>query len=207
MFTALEKQSNTFAGAKFMRKMFFFVLAAAALLLMVPAQNAQAQSETPKVEIGAQYSLLRLRDFDTTDNGVGTRVTFNLADSFGIEGEVNFFPQGRLNFANLLSDNSKRTQVLFGVKTGMRSEKAGIFGKFRPGFIRFSEGDTITGLSASDTEFALDFGGVFELYPTRHVALRFDVGDTIIRFSNPVIFGDTAYRHNLQISTGVAFRF
>jgi len=207
MFTALEKQSNTFAGAKFMRKMFLFVLAAAALLLMVPAQNAQAQSETPKVEIGAHYTLLRLRDFDTTDNGIGTRVTFNLADSFGIEGELNFFPQERLNFANLISGNSRRTQALFGVKTGMRSEKAGIFGKFRPGFIRFSEGDSIPGLSSSDTEFALDFGGVFELYPTRAIALRFDVGDTIIRFSNPAVFGDTAYRHNLQISTGVAFRF
>jgi hypothetical protein len=38
-----------------MRKMFFFVLAAAALLLMVPAQNAQAQSETPRVAFGAHY--------------------------------------------------------------------------------------------------------------------------------------------------------
>jgi hypothetical protein len=42
--------------SEFMRKMFLFVLAAAALLLMVPAQNAQAQSETPKVEIGMHYS-------------------------------------------------------------------------------------------------------------------------------------------------------
>src|SRR5215475_8750791 len=147
-----------------MRKMFFFVLTAAALLLMVPAQNAQAQSqsETPKVEIGAHYTLLRLRDFDTTDNGVGTRVTFNLADSFGIEGELNFFPQKRINFANLSSPDSRRTQGLFGVKYGMRSEKAGIYGKFRPGFIRFGEGDLVPG--RSQTEFAFDFGGVFELY-------------------------------------------
>ncbi len=166
-----------------MRKMFFFVLSAAALLLMVPSQNAQAQSEAPKVEIGAHYTLLRLRDFDTTDNGIGTRVTFNLAD------------------------NSRRTQGLFGVKYGMRSEKAGIFGKFRPGFMRFSEGDSVPGLTSSRTNFAFDFGGVFELYPTRPVALRFDVGDTIIRFSTPNVFGANVYRHNLQISTGVAFRF
>ncbi len=190
-----------------MRKMFFFVLAAAALLLMLPAQNAQAQSgsETPKVEIGAHYTLLRFRDFDTTDNGVGTRITYNVADSFGIEGELNFFPQKRFNFANLSSPDSRRTQGLFGVKYGMRSEKAGIYGKFRPGFIRFSEGDAIPGLSSSQTEFALDFGGVFELYPTRHVAFRVDVGDTVIRFSNLPI--PTFYSHNLQISTGVAFRF
>jgi hypothetical protein len=194
-----------------MRKMFFFVLAAAALLLMVPAQNAQAQSETPKVEIGAHYTFLRLRDFDTNDNGVGTRVTFNLADSFGLEGELNFFPQGRINFATLASANSRRTQGLFGVKTGLRSEKAGIFGKFRPGFVRFGENNIAgTPFSSSITQFAMDFGGVFELYPSRSVALRFDVGDTVIRFSNPNIVGvggDTVYSNNLQISTGVAFRF
>jgi hypothetical protein len=186
--------------------MFYLVLAAAALLLMVPTQNAQAQSgsETPKVEIGAHYTFLRIRDFglgSASDSGVGGRVTLNLADSFGLEGELNYFPEERVNFANGLSLNSKRTQGLFGVKTGMRSEKAGIFGKFRPGFMRFGEG---TG-GVSNTEFALDFGGVFELYPSRAVALRFDVGDTVIRFSNLPV--DTFYQHNLQISTGVAFRF
>jgi hypothetical protein len=185
-----------------MRKMFFFVLAAAALLIMVPAQNAQAQSrsETPKVEFGVQYTFLRLRDFDTNTSGAGGRATYNVTDNFGIEGEVNFFPQKFVNFANGSSLDSQRTQGLFGVKYGMRSEKAGIFGKLRPGFIRFGAGSSPVGQSA--TEFALDFGGVFELYPSRHVALRFDVGDTVIRFGN---LGLTS--HNLQITPGVAFRF
>jgi Outer membrane protein beta-barrel domain len=211
MFTALQKQSNTFAGAKIMRKMFFFVLAAAALLLMVPTQNAQAQSqsETPKVEIGAHYTLLRFRDFDITDSGVGGRVTFNLTDNFGVEGELNVFPQKRTNDSPLttfpLFVDSSRTQGLFGVKTGLRSEKAGIFGKFRPGFVRFGESGVIPGQSF--TQFALDIGGVFELYPTRHVALRFDIGDTVVRFGSNFTGGDAFYSNNLQISTGVAFRF
>ena len=196
-----------------MRKMFFFVLAAAALLLMVPTQNAQAQSETPKVEIGAHYTLLRFRDFSVTDSGVGGRVTFNLTDNVGIEGELNVFPQKRSTSLTspFLFVDSTRTQGLFGVKTGLRSEKAGIFGKFRPGFVRFGESNIAgTPLLPSITQFALDFGGVFELYPSRSVALRFDVGDTVIRFSNPNIVGvggDTVYSNNLQISTGVAFRF
>jgi hypothetical protein len=199
-----------------MRKMFLFVLAAAALLLMAPAQNAQAQSETPKVEIGTHYTLLRLRDFDTTDNGVGTRVTFNLADSFGIEGEVNFFPERRDNLAffSPLYLDSRRTQALFGVKYGMRSQKAGIFGKLRPGFVHFGEGRLNPGIvspglqpTASATEFALDIGGVFELYPSRPVAFRFDVGDTIIRFSGGGLARREGTSHNLQIAVGVAFRF
>ena len=189
-----------------MRNMFLFVLVTAAALLIVPAQNAQAQSrsETPKVEVGAQYTFLRLRDFDINDSGVGGRLTYNVTDNFGIEGEVNFFPQRRPNFATLTSTDSQRTQALFGVKYGMRSEKLGIFGKLRPGFIYFGQGTPVVpgGSSASATEFALDFGGVVELYPSRHLALRFDVGDTVIRFGG---FGFTS--HNLQITPGVALRF
>ncbi len=190
-----------------MRKMFFFLLAAAALLAIVPAQNAQAQSETPKVEVGAHYTLLRFRDFDITDNGVGGRVTFNLADSFAVEGELNFFPQKRANTITtpFLFVDSSRTQGLFGVKTGLRSEKAGIFGKIRPGFVRFGENAVTPGQSF--TQFALDFGGVFELYLSRSVALRFDVGDTVIRFGSNFTGGDAFNSNNLQISTGVAFRF
>ena len=192
-----------------MRKMFFFVLAAAALWLMVPAQNAQAQSETPKVEIGAHYTLLRFRDFDITDNGVGGRITFNLSDNIGLEGELNYFGQKRSSDSPLttfpLFVDSSRTQGLFGAKTGIRSEKAGIFGKFRPGFVRFGESGVIPGQSF--TQFALDIGGVFELYPTRHVALRFDIGDTIVRFGSNFTGGDAFYSNNLQISSGIAFRF
>ena len=193
-----------------MRKMFFFVPVAVVFLLIVQAQKAQAQSETPKVEIGAHYTLLRLRDFDTTDSGVGGRMTFNVTDGFALEGELNVFPEKRVNFANPFYVDSRRTQGLFGVKYGMRSEKAGIYGKLRPGFIHFGEGPvdpTIATLvaippRASSTEFALDAGGVFELYPSRPFALRFDVGDTIIRFG---ALGFTS--HNLQISAGVALRF
>lgn len=190
-----------------MRIMFLFVLAVVSLFYMVPAQNAQAQSETPRVEVGAHYTRLSLRDFGTTDNGVGTRLTLNITDGFAVEGEVNFFPRGRDNLAapTGFSGVSQRTQGLFGVKYGMRSEKAGIFGKIRPGFMHFGENSLEFSFSPpipTTTEFALDIGGVFELYPTRSVAFRFDVGDAIIRFGG---LGFTS--HNLQITTGVALRF
>lgn len=193
-----------------MRKMFFIVLAAATLSLLTPAQNANAQSETPKIELGAHYTVLRLRDFDTTDSGVGGRITYNITNSIGIEGEYNFFPEKRVLFTNPFYLNSRRTQGLFGVKAGMRSEKAGVFGKLRPGFVHFGEGTfdpTILTIlpvppAASSTEFALDAGGVLELYPSRAVALRFDVGDTMIRFGG---LGYTS--HNLQFTAGVGFRF
>ncbi|HEY8461323.1 MAG TPA: outer membrane beta-barrel protein [Blastocatellia bacterium] len=202
-----------------MRKMYYIILAAAALLLTVPAQNAQAQSsETPKVEVGVNYTLLRTFGFDlgnisfnSTDSGIGGRLTFNLNDNFSLEGEYNNFPQdGRVNLGNLSSVNSHKSQALFGAKYGMRSEKFGIFGKFRPGFVRFSQGDP-GALSivppSSETLFAFDIGGVFEIYPSRNVAFRFDLGNTLIRYSNADVFGDSFTQSNLQLSTGVAFRF
>ncbi len=69
-----------------MRKVFFFAAIVTMLSLLVLPQTAQAQSETPKLEVGLQYTLLRLRaiqalndpilditdpDFVVTDSGVG----------------------------------------------------------------------------------------------------------------------------------------
>jgi hypothetical protein len=198
-----------------MRKMFFLGMAAAALLLMVTAQNARAQSnsETPKIEIGAHYTVLRISGFggnDATDNGVGGRITYNINSKVGIEGEYNFFPEGRINFATLSTVlDSSRTQGLFGAKYAIaRSDSAGIFLKGRPGFIRFSQGTPAAGTSSSTTQFAFDYGGILELYPARAIALRFDVGDTVIRYDNLQSLGiPTFYQHNLQIGAGVALRF
>jgi hypothetical protein len=193
-----------------MRKMFFLGLAAAVSLLATTA-HAQSRSETPKVEIGAHYTALRISGFggnDATDSGVGGRVTYNINSKVGIEGEYNFFPEGRLNFATLSTVlDSNRTQGLFGVKYAIaRSNSAALFVKGRPGFLRFSQGTPANGTSSSATQFAFDYGGVIELYPARAFALRFDVGDTVIRYDNPV-FPNPFFTHNLQISTGVALRF
>lgn len=196
-----------------MRKIFFLGLAVAVSLLTATAQNAQAQSqsETPKIEIGAHYTLLRISGFgsnDATDSGVGGRLTYNINSKVGIEGEYNFFPEGRINFAVPSSIlDSSRTQGLFGVKYAIaRSESAGIFVKGRPGFMRFSQGTPAVGTSSSETQFAFDYGGILELYPSRAIALRFDVGDTVIRYDNSV-FANPFFTHNLQIGAGVALRF
>jgi len=68
------------------------------LWLFFTDRNICAQSETPKVEVGARCSLLRLRDFDVSDLSVGGRITYNLTDNIGLEGELNFFfPRDHLN--------------------------------------------------------------------------------------------------------------
>ena len=99
------------------------------------------------------------------------------------------------------------TQGLFGIKAGTRIKRVGIFAKVRPGFQ--------TNFVVNDREqarFALDVGGVAELYPNRHVVLRFDAGDVIIPFGSKIVGeGLFAQRlgtsHNFQYSLGVTVRF
>ncbi|HJQ69653.1 MAG TPA: outer membrane beta-barrel protein [Blastocatellia bacterium] len=192
-----------------MLKKLLFAVTGVVFFLAPASLDALAQSDTPKVEAGVLFSFIRFRDLDTTGAGFGGRLTYNVNDSVGIEGELNYFPSDKQG----VFESGKKTQGLFGVKTGLRSETAGIFGKIRPGFVRFSR--DFDGFEDSKTDFALDVGGVIEVYPSTASVVRFDIGDTIIRFGertvsdvfgNPVTFNSFT-SHNLQVSIGVGVRF
>lgn len=166
--------------------------------------------------------------------GFGGRIGYNITDFFAVEAEVNVFPRERR------FDGGREIQGLFGVKLGRRFDKVGVFGKIRPGFlssraIEFRERSDIACISIDppplgcfeetarrETELAFDIGGVVELYPTNRMIIRFDAGDTIVRFGQrrfialPLPF--TGYTgivttapsettHNFQGSVGVGFRF
>jgi hypothetical protein len=181
--------------------------------LMLLSMIAFAQSDTPRLEIGGHFTALRLGRFDTTDPGVGGRLTFNVNDNLALEGEYNFLPRqkGQLPF---VENGGSKTQGLLGVKYGYRTDRWGIFGKFRPGFVNFDKRLNLCPPNAvcaaaltfsKRTEFAMDTGGVLEYYPARPVVLRFDVGNTIIRFTERGF--PNSYESNLQFSTGIGFRF
>ncbi len=218
------------------------------LLLFCLGVESQAQSETPRVEVGAQFSLLRLQSFelpvplidgvDTRVNevGVGGLLVYNLNDWLALEGALTFFPKDRDSGAGILPtaiffDSGRKVEAVAGVKAGLRSEKAGLFGKFRPGVMRFGrafKGGSGCLLSigpggfaipdscfGSQTSFALDIGGVVELYPSRSIGLRFDLGNTFIvgrdrRIEFPLIGGIEIRGNNssnLELRAGINFRF
>lgn len=195
-------------------KRIIFVALLLATLLIINKQTALAQSEEPKVEVGAHFTTLRLTEFDESDPGVGGRIAFNLNKHIALEGEVNFLPR------DVVSSNN-RTQGLFGVKAGWRAQRFGVFGKARPGFVHFSRMEIacvkidpppLSCTVGGTTPFAFDLGGVIEVYPSRHTVLRFDGGDTMIRYER---FRGTAsgggkehfVSHNPQFSVGVGYRF
>ena len=191
---------------------FFRILAACLFLLTIMSVHAMAQVDTPKVEVGVHFSYLRFRGFGENDTGFGGRLTFNLTENIAIEGDYTHF-SGPFFF-----DTSRsREQILVGVKTGIRSESAGMFFKIRPGVMKFN-GTTIPGicepagslactLAAGTNQFALDIGGVFELYPIKKVVFRFDIGNTVIRFGGPYTDGPGFTSSNFQAKVGIGVRF
>ncbi len=202
--------------------------------------EVKAQSDDlKKVEVGIHFTSITKPDFNggSTEPGVGARFTFNFNRSVAFEAEGNFFPHScRFCGGNLGDSSGIIEQGLFGVKAGKRFEKWGIFGKARPGVVRFGQGQTIytingTGPSAvvhvqrkGQSNFATDLGAVLEFYPSKRIVTRFDFGDTLIHYgsrqSNFVSFDPTTFaptlipfttrsetRHNFQFMAGVAWRF
>jgi Outer membrane protein beta-barrel domain len=190
-------------------------------ILLTQSPTASAQDSPGRFEVGGNFTALR----------------FNQVANFGpgIEGDVNFGRHFALDAAfNWLpaSPYEHTIQGLFGGKVGTRTEHFGFFGKVRPGFVsrgdQLREETIILGpapiISIPNirfgrlTERALDFGGVVEYYPSKHWALRYDFGDTVV-FGEaakitiiggpPLITGFPGGNttHNFQFSTSVHYRF
>lgn len=197
--------------------------------------EALAQSDTPKREVGVLFSVLGIDDanglsdlFPRTEVGVGGRFSYNLKRYLALEAELNFFPRDFRKFTTNFT-GGRMIEGLFGVKAGIRKKRFGVFGKFRPGFEssggaevpRFPNGNGPDPRNPFGferiraTQFALDVGGVFEWYPTRRTIVRFDAGDTIVRYPNIEFIQfpqgtrvlQTVYSHKLQFSAGFGFRF
>ena len=212
-----------------MQRKIFIGAVLALLYICLSNENsyAQPQSKAGTVEVGGQFSAIHLRNFDKVEPGFGGRFTYNVTDYLGLEAETNFFPKDRL------TEGGRKTQGLFGVKAGKRFETIGLFGKARPGFMHFSKGTVrstgdqacilifpppercIEVKSISDkTAFAMDIGGVIEMYPSKRTIVRFNFGDTILHFGRNTIdeqtrkIRDSSFtRHNFQATLGVSFRF
>jgi hypothetical protein len=209
------------------------------LILVATADVGVAQSSAPReskrFEVGGLFSILPICDpnglcdlMPRTEVGVGGRIGYAFNKYITAEGEINFFPR---DYRKVISNftGGSLIQGLFGAKAGFTKRRFGLFGKVRPGFessghaeiAHFPQGDgpdrnNPFGFEKTRaTQFALDAGGVFEWYPTRRAILRFDLGDTIVRYPNIPFthFPDGAtvvrsvYSHRPQFSAGFGFRF
>jgi opacity protein-like surface antigen len=179
--------------------------------------TAYAQAEVPKVELGGFFAFTRLRDLDSNASGFGGRVTFNPHPNFGIEAEIGYSPSiGLGGLGDETGDVNVKLKMLtglFGVKlTGRPGERVAVFGKIRPGFVRFTASANVPGtpasVNASTRQFAIDYGGGVEVFASKRVGFRFDAGDLIIfDVEETRLFRVLRRSHNLNITAGVTFRF
>jgi hypothetical protein len=206
-----------------------FVVIVAMSALFINSRNVRSQSpgtdDEKKFEVGGQFSVLQsavpvatftgiqcvtipcpsivFSNSREAQPGVGGRIGYNLTNNIAVEAELNFFPNADSFSVPEAFKGGHKIQGLFGAKVGKRFDKAGVFGKARPGFLYASKGDIqprtdvlcIAMVSIfpppagcfetfSKTNLAFDLGGVVEVYPTKRTIIRFDVGDTIVRLSD-----------------------
>jgi hypothetical protein len=203
------------------------------LCLSLGCERARAQSTTPKIELGPQFTSLTLLPTDplggsVSEAGLGGRVTYNFTDHLAAEAEINLYPNRNV-FGGI--GEGRALQGQFGLKAGKRFRKFGLFAKARPGFLSFGRvfsyepGTTLALFNFTipnarigrKTHLTTDVGAVLELYPSRRTVVRFDVGDTLIRYGSSfqalnfdpsnLVRRPAETSHNLQLTAGVAFRF
>jgi hypothetical protein len=152
------------------------------------------------------------QDFHT---GVGLNMNYRFAKYAYLDGEVNFLPG-----SDTLTQNGSAHVVLAGLKIGRPFRSVGLFAEVRPGWIHYNTTDVIGSTSNyfSTTRLAQNFAGSIEYYPSRHSALQFNLGTTLVHDSAPysdplqppVSVLSKQYRDfhaSLNVATGYQFRF
>jgi len=199
------------------------ILSFAALTSIVAASAAAQSNEDRRLEVSGQLAVNNLAELETADLGFGGRFGFRATSLFTFEGELNLLPSG---IPDDVPVTSSRLEGLFGVKIGPRFDRFSVFGKVRPGFVRFGEAPEPIAcilifppplsclLAEGQRVFALDLGGGVELYPTERSLLRFDVSDLVLQYPGPVFNRDREafteggfWGHNLRLAIGAGFRF
>ena len=166
--------------------------------------------------------------------GFGGRFTFNLTQNIAVEAEGNYYTR---ELIGLPDPSGHIFQAQFGGKVGKRWNRWGLFGKARPGFVGYSEVSELVSSRVVNVQFlneiipveigefrvakkyypSIDIGGVVEFYVSPRWMARFDIGDTVIRYGevaapgfslrNQIVRRPPETRHNLQFTSGIAFRF
>ena len=196
------------------RKLWLMITAIGISLFFGPLKTRAQSGDLPKFEVASDFSSITFGR-GQTELGLGGRLTYNLNKDVALEGAGYFFPRK----CDFFCSRGRITEGLFGVKAGKRFKKWGIFGKFRPGVLSFSDGQfdfvpvttippTGSGFFGFEfvtrrlTTFAMDAGGVLEFYPTKRIVMRLDVGNTIIHYptrTNNFVFFDPTTGKNVLV--------
>lgn len=179
-----------------------------ALLLAMLVAGSQVHAQERAIEAGAQLVVLNVTGVtDTTQAGIGGAVAYVISDAWAIDGLVAYFPTGD----NDALAGGRKVEGLAGVRAGRRWTDLGVFGKVRPGFVRYGRGTGVgvcvliypppASCFGPDYRFAVDIGAIVDYRVSPRVGLRIDIGNTMVR--RPA---QSSWTNNLQLNAGVMFR-
>lgn len=188
------------------------------------AAAAFAQTDS-RVDVGVQLNTLRLGEFDTTDVGIGVEGAWRIAPLLAIDGALSWLPGNGDDGAPQVEDQG-RLLGLIGVRSGVQRGPVEVFGRVRPGFLRFSDESPVPCILifpppltcqvlGGKTTFVTEIGGGlrFSLGQAQRAYISFDIGDLLVRYDGPAIRPDGSVSddgfvsHNLLTSVGVGWRF
>jgi hypothetical protein len=148
------------------------------MILVYSFSVTAACAQNTPLELGVDVTGTHLHKIDDAPVGAAVRLFYNFSSALALDAELTGYPG--------------KTSALFGIKTGLRLDRFGVFGKSRLGLWHFTQ-----------SYFAADLGGVLEYYPSSRTALRIDIGDTVI-FYGGARLGTV---HNFQPGIGFSYRF
>jgi len=196
------------------------ITALGGLLLVLFAPASRAQSDVPRIELGGHFTFIGFQHTypNVEQTGLGATATWNLNSHLALDSAIDFLPAS-LGAANPNGGGSI-LQSVAGLKAGVRKSRFGLFAKARAGFFHVTAFET-TSFNPPGAAFfrlnqpELDLGGVAEVYVSRRLSLRYDLGDTMVFYGKRTINqGGTSITaigsrilQNFQFSAGIAFRF
>lgn len=197
------------------------VIAIAGFVLGWP-DAAAAQPNLRRFELGVQMSSAISGQFDSNDVGIGGRLSWQPVPGIGIESELNLYPG---DFPDRPSFSRARVEGLFGITAGPAFDRVRPFARLRSGFLSIRAAPhpyaciliypppLSCELAAGRTLPIIDIGGGVELFATRIVFVRIDVGDRVLRYPAPVFDNDRTRRddpflgHDFRFAAGTGLRF
>ena len=193
------------------------------VLITVLTGLVSAQSPADTFQVGAQITTARSGQFDSTELGIGGRVSWHPAAMLGIESEIGLypadFPGDRVPFS------AARLEGLFGVTAGPRLGSVRPFAKIRAGFLRYSPAPEPFAciaifppplnclMAAGGTRPIFDIGGGLEVVTGDRTFVRVDAGDRMVRYPGPSFTAGFTLReegflgHDFRLSVGGGLRF
>jgi opacity protein-like surface antigen len=182
------------------------------LLIAGVSASAQEAAETPRFEVGANYTYIHVNPGGSlasyNSNGGSAYVEYNLNKYFGVVADLG---GTRTGVDNGVALNTTSFDYLFGPRFNFRHSRFTPYVQTLFGGERLSNGlnpgAANPQLNASQNNFAAAFGGGLDITLTKHIALKPIQVEYLMAQIAPPGSHLNYVQNNLRYSAGVVFRF